>query len=172
MQSSRALRHLSLILHPMLVVIHLVLIAIWANGLENRIVFALENQNIVSFGITATTQTFGTIYFAVLVLLTQKLSIRRTLKTNQPLTATHDSTTAWAGIGSATLQFWHQKAVRASTTGILSVLLYLGNICVMHITTPALFSLESFNATSLSVVRTEGLPAVQVLVLTSTWTTT
>lgn len=100
------------------------------------------------------------IYFAVLVLVMQKLSMRRSLATDQPLTATHDRTAAWAGIGSAVLQTWRQKTVRASPTGILSVFLYLGNILVLHITTPGLFSLETFNSTSLSVVRTQGLPAI------------
>jgi hypothetical protein len=60
------------------------------------------------------------------------------------------------------LHLWHRKAVRASITGILSVFLYLGTVLVLHITTPGLFSLETFNSTSISVVRTEGLPAMNM----------
>ncbi|KAJ7200664.1 hypothetical protein B0H12DRAFT_1081175 [Mycena haematopus] len=160
MKSPRSLRRLSWTLHSALVVVHLALIAIWATRLENRVVFALENQNIVSFLVTAITQSFGTIYFAILVLVTQKLSMRRSLITNQPLTATHDSTAAWAGIGSAALCIWHQKVIRASITGIPSVFLYLASILVLHITTPGLLSLETFNSTSLFAVRTEGLPTI------------
>jgi hypothetical protein len=102
------------------------------------------------------------IYLAVLVLVTQKLSMRCSLITTQPLTATHDSTAAWAGIGSAFLHFWHQKAVRASITGIGSVFLYLGTVLVLHVTTPGLFALETFNSTSTSLVLTEGLPAMKM----------
>jgi hypothetical protein len=48
-----------------------------------------------------------------------------------------------------------------------SVFLYLGNILVLHITTPGLFSLETFNSTSLSVVPTQGLPAIASYNITS-----
>jgi hypothetical protein len=78
------------------------------------------------------------------------------------LTATHDSTAAWAGIGSAFLYLWHQKTVCASITGIVSVLLYLGTVLVLHITTPGLFSVETFHSTSISVILTEGLPAMNM----------
>ncbi|KAJ7837059.1 hypothetical protein B0H14DRAFT_2792720 [Mycena olivaceomarginata] len=162
MNSGKSLRLLSLCFHCMLVVIHLALVPVWLRKLENRVVFALKYQSMVSFFITAVTQTFGTVYLAVLVLVTQKLSMRRSLVTAQPLTTTHDSTAAWAGIGSAFLCLWHQKAVRSSITGILSVFLYLGTVLVLHITTPTLFSLETFNSTSTPVVLTEGLPAMNV----------
>ncbi|KAJ7462956.1 hypothetical protein FB451DRAFT_467725 [Mycena latifolia] len=140
---------------------HLTLLVIWAKRLENRVVFGLQNQNTVSFLLTAITQTFGTIYMAVLIMVAQKLSMRRSLTTDQPLTVTHDSAAAWAGIGSAALYIWHQKAVRASVTGVLSVFFYLGGILVLHITTPALFSWETFNSTSSSIVRTKGLPTIE-----------
>ncbi|KAJ7312466.1 hypothetical protein DFH08DRAFT_897062 [Mycena albidolilacea] len=168
MKSAESLRLLSLCFHSTLVVIHLALIPVWFKKLENRVVFALQYQSIVSFFITAVTQTFGTIYLAVLVLVTQKLSMRRNLVTAQPLTATHDNTAAWAGIGSAFLHIWHQKAVRASITGILSVFLYLATVLVLHITTPGLFSLETFNSTTISVVHTEGLPAMNMSGYTGT----
>ncbi|KAF7354158.1 hypothetical protein MVEN_01103400 [Mycena venus] len=162
MKSGKSLRLLSLCFHCMLVVIHLALIPVWFKKLENRVVFALKYQSTSSFLITAVTQTFGTVYLAALVLVTQKLSMRRNLVTAQPLTATHDSTAAWAGIGSALLHLWRQKAVRASFTGVLSVFLYLGTVLVLHITTPGLFSLETFNSTTISVVHTEGLPAINM----------
>ncbi|KAJ6582222.1 hypothetical protein B0H19DRAFT_1252339 [Mycena capillaripes] len=90
------------------------------------------------------------------------MSMRRTLTKNQPLTVTHDGTAAWAGIGSAVLYIWRQNAVRASVAGVLSVFLYFGGILVLHITTPALFSLETFNSTSSSIVRTKGLPTIDL----------
>ncbi|KAJ6533048.1 hypothetical protein B0H19DRAFT_1187107, partial [Mycena capillaripes] len=43
--------------------------------------------------------------------------------------------------------------------GIISVFLYLANIMVLHITTPALFSIPAFNSTRAVSVPTQGLPA-------------
>ncbi|KAJ7810881.1 hypothetical protein B0H14DRAFT_3756324 [Mycena olivaceomarginata] len=184
-KSTKSLRLLALCFHSTLVVIHVALIPVWFKKLENRLVFALKYQSSVSFFITAVTQTFGTVCGFFLTLGSffhqygtglsrsagsrdAKLSMRRSLVTAQPLTATHDSTAAWAGIGSAFIQLWHQKAVRASITGIISVSLYLGTILVLHITTPGLFSLETFNSTSISVVLTEGLPAMNMSVYNGT----
>lgn len=59
--SSPSLRIVSLILHSALVAIHLGLIGIWSKGLEHQLVFSLDNQGIISFLITAITQTFGTV---------------------------------------------------------------------------------------------------------------
>ncbi|KAJ6556350.1 hypothetical protein B0H19DRAFT_1377089 [Mycena capillaripes] len=162
-ESSILLRSLSLGLHCLLVVIHLILLGVWANKLENHVVFSLEHQTIVSFFITAVTQTFGTLYSAVLVFITQTLSMRRSLTMKQPLTATHDNNAAWTGIGSAVLRIWHQRAIRASLT-VITVALYLATILVLHITTPALFSLEVFNGTRSAIVGTQGLPAFNISV--------
>ncbi|KAJ7104543.1 hypothetical protein C8R43DRAFT_228631 [Mycena crocata] len=157
--SSGSLRLLSLILHSALVAIHVVLIIIWSKELEHRLVFRLERQKTVSFFVTAITQTFGTIYSALLVFVTQTLSMRRSLHREQSLTATHDIASAWAGIGSAVLHIWHQKAVPATFIGVLSVFFYLGNMLVLHITTPALFTLQAFNASRPLQIATTGLPA-------------
>lgn len=102
---------------------------------------------------------FKKIYSALLVFVTQNLSMRCGLQRYQTLTETHDKTAAWSGIGSAVAQIWNQKAAPASMAGVLSVFLYLASILALHITTPALFSLETFT-TSLSLpVQTQSLPA-------------
>ncbi|KAJ7104716.1 hypothetical protein C8R44DRAFT_887162 [Mycena epipterygia] len=80
----------------------------------------------------------------------------------------------WAGIGSAVLNLWQQKFGHASVSDRATVsdgpsvsrifaFLYLGSVLVLHITTPALFSAEMFNSTSVSVVPTEGLPTMDIL---------
>jgi hypothetical protein len=99
------------------------------------------------------------IYTALLVYVTQTLAMRKNLRTNQTLTATHDSAAAWEGIGSAVVRVWDQHSVRASIAGVLSPVLYLGSILVVHITTLALFSLEAFNSTHAVPVTTQALPA-------------
>lgn len=81
---------------------------------------------------------------------------------DQTLTATHDITAAWAGLGSAMVHTWRQKAVPASVIGVLSAFLYLGNILVLHITIPALLSLQSFNSSQPVPVPTRSFPALNL----------
>ncbi|KAJ7721331.1 hypothetical protein B0H14DRAFT_3170330 [Mycena olivaceomarginata] len=155
----KALRLSSLILHSALVVIHLVLLGIWARGLEHRFTVALENEKVTSFLITATSTAFVTIYSAILVFVTQALSRRRSLQMDQSLTATHDNAAAWAGIGAALLHLWYQKAVRASIGRTLATALYLMTIAGLHITISSLFSLVTFNSSRSFLAATRSLPA-------------
>jgi hypothetical protein len=101
----------------------------------------------------------GQVYSAVLVLVTQMLSLRRSLKMDQTLTATHDTSAAWAGLGSATVLAWNQKAVPASIVGVFLVFLYLGSISVLHITIPALFSIQAFTTSRSVPAITQSLPS-------------
>ncbi|KAJ7795989.1 hypothetical protein B0H14DRAFT_2917004 [Mycena olivaceomarginata] len=159
--SSRTLHFLSLVLHSLLVGIHLALLAIWARGLEHRITFSLDNQKIVNFLITAIANTFGTVYSAALVFVTQQLWTRRNLQADRTLTAMHDSAASWTGIGSALSQLWSQRTTSGSVVGVVSVFLYLANILVLHITTPALFAFETFNSTWPVHVATRSLPTLE-----------
>ncbi|KAF7372644.1 hypothetical protein MVEN_00127500 [Mycena venus] len=159
--TSRTLRLLSLILHSILVTVHLALIGIWARRLEHHVLVGLGNQKFASFLIAATTTACGTIYSAVLVFVTQTLSMRRSLQIDQVLTATHDTAASWAGIGAAISHLWKQKVVSAgrdSIFGVLCATMYLSTILGLHITTSSLFSLETFNATRSYLVGTHGLP--------------
>ncbi|KAJ7795059.1 hypothetical protein B0H14DRAFT_2921155 [Mycena olivaceomarginata] len=158
--SSRSLHFLSLVLHSLLVGIHLAFLAIWARGLEHRITFSLDNQKIVNFLITAIANTFGTVYMAALVFVTQRLWTRRNLQADRTLTAMHDGAAAWTGIGSALSQLWSQRTTSGSVVGVVSVFLYLANILVLHITTPALFAFETFNSTWPVHVATRSLPTL------------
>ncbi|KAJ7167907.1 hypothetical protein C8R46DRAFT_1350814 [Mycena filopes] len=155
---SSTLQLFSLVLHSAFVALHVSLIIVWHTEVEHRLVFSLNNQKIISFLVTAITTTFGTIYSALLVFVTQTLWMRRSLQVEQTLTATHDHAAAWTGIGSAMLHIWRQKTVAASWTGTLAVFLYLGNILALHISTPALFSIETFNFTQPLPLTTQGLP--------------
>ncbi|KAJ7692064.1 hypothetical protein B0H17DRAFT_1061829 [Mycena rosella] len=160
--SSVVLRFVSVILHFTLVAIHLALLGLRSRGWEHRFIFSLERQSTVSLIITAITTAFGTIYSALLVFVTQTLSKRRSVRMDQTLTAIHDTTAAWSGIGSAVLHLWNQTVVSGSVFGVLSALLYLGSVLVLHITTPALFSVQTFNSTREVPVGTRGLPAFNV----------
>ncbi|KAJ6568910.1 hypothetical protein B0H19DRAFT_1373327 [Mycena capillaripes] len=159
LKSSRALRVLSLTLHCTLVGIHWALMLVWAMGMEHRVGVSQERQAIISLLVTATTTTFGTIYSALLVFITQTLSMRRDLHIRQSLTATHDNTAAWSGLGSAAFCVWHQMAVAASVPGVLSALLYLGSIAILHVTMPNMFLLQTVQMLRPVVIETQGLPS-------------
>ncbi|KAJ7496874.1 hypothetical protein FB451DRAFT_1386225 [Mycena latifolia] len=91
--------------------------------------------------------------------MSQTLSMRRNMQMNRTLTTTHDNAAAWTGIGSALLHAWYQKAVPASVLGVLTTTLYLADIMVLHITTPALFSVQAFNSSpSVPVSTTQSIP--------------
>jgi hypothetical protein len=75
MKSGKSLRLLSLCFHSTLVVVHIALVPVWFRRLEHRVVFGLTYQTMVSFLITAVTQTFGTVRFFVLP-YTLRLRIR------------------------------------------------------------------------------------------------
>lgn len=75
------------------------------------------------------------------------------------MTATHDIAAAWTGIGAAILRLWYQRMVRTSAVGVLCAFIYLANILVLHVTSPAMFSAEPFNTTQILVIETQSLPA-------------
>ncbi|KAJ7169250.1 hypothetical protein C8R43DRAFT_121053 [Mycena crocata] len=156
--SSVALRQACFALHSILVGIHLVLLGIWVKHLEHRAVFPLAHQSVVSFCISATTTSFATTYCALMVWLMQSLAMRHSLETRATLTSIHDTTSAWGGFGSAVLSLWSQRMVSASISEVLRAVLYLGNIMLLHVTAPALLSLQTFNSTTLLPVVTQGLP--------------
>ncbi|KAF8148724.1 hypothetical protein K438DRAFT_1989092 [Mycena galopus ATCC 62051] len=148
----------SAVLHVSLVAIHLALLAISRMELEHEITFPLTRQAVVSWAITTIATTFVTIYLAVLLFMTQTLAFQRSLRKLQMITATHDNIAAWDGIGSALVQIWHQKAVPASVFGVLSAFAYLAGVLVLHITSPALLSVQPFEVNYLIPVTTQSLP--------------
>ncbi|KAJ6476710.1 hypothetical protein C8R47DRAFT_1289951 [Mycena vitilis] len=157
--SSRTLRRLCLLLHAILVLVHAGLLGIWAGPhLEHRVTFPLDYQDIVSFVITGTTTLVGTIYYSLLIFVAQKMATRRVLQSNTTLTATHDTSAAWAGAGSAIAVLWKQKAVSSSLMTLLQVTAYLMCIMGLHTTTPALFAVQTFNLSQPITVNTQGLP--------------
>ncbi|KAF8147513.1 hypothetical protein K438DRAFT_2027718 [Mycena galopus ATCC 62051] len=162
LNSTALLSILSLPLHSVLVAIHVALLVVWSRGLENLVVFAVGNEPFVSRGIKVVSTTFGTIYSALLVFVTQKLVLRRNFCRSQTLTATHDSVRAWTGLGSALVCVWQQKAIMASISDVLSAFVYLANILVLHVTFPGLLAVDSVFLNSSVSVTTQGLPVLNL----------
>ncbi|CCL99281.1 uncharacterized protein FIBRA_01296 [Fibroporia radiculosa] len=98
------------------------------------------------------------LYTALLLLLTQRLAVKRIVSTYQPLTTSHDECNAWNGLGSAFLTLWRQLRSVSVELGTLGVIIYLASFTVLHTTTPSLFSMQPFNDTSLTVTATGSMP--------------
>lgn len=86
-------------------------------------------------------------YNAILVLMTQRLALRNDLNTRPTLTAVHDKTTAWLGLGSAIDSLWQQTKLRAATWGVFCITLYLVCVFTLHVSIQGLFHVVPYNAT-------------------------
>ncbi|KAJ7190386.1 hypothetical protein GGX14DRAFT_605978 [Mycena pura] len=126
---------------------------------DHRLTFLIEHQTTVSFYTAVVSQSLGTIYCAVLVFLTQKLAMQRTTEL-MTLTAMHDNISVWAGLGSALSTLFNQVSVPASVLGTLSIVVYLGCISTLHISIPAMLSVDAFNASASVAIpaSTSGMP--------------
>jgi hypothetical protein len=101
---------------------------------------------------------YSQIYYAALVYATQNLAIAHSIQKYSFLTATHDKILAWNGIGSAFATLYHQIKWPTSSLHILVIWMYLGGISVLHVTTPAVLSTQSFNLSILTKVNTQSIP--------------
>ncbi|KDR84452.1 hypothetical protein GALMADRAFT_713990 [Galerina marginata CBS 339.88] len=148
-------------LHVFLVFIYLALSVTGAQKLEHRITFGVDEGNTVSSRLSSILQAYITVYSATLLFFVQRVSIRQNLLRHEPLTATHDFTTAWSGVGSAVFSLYNQLSVPASSWRVSGVAAYLTCLSIMHITTPTLFTLQLFSSnTSIMVNTTLALPNV------------
>lgn len=94
-------------------------------------------------------------YASLLTYEAQRLALRRGLHLRQTITALHDRSQAWLGLGSALGAVTAPHA--SARLGVGAITAYLLCMFVLHNTAPALLNLETFDAT------TEGRIAVQVL---------
>ncbi|KAJ7467499.1 hypothetical protein FB451DRAFT_1258708, partial [Mycena latifolia] len=150
-------------LHLGLILMHTILLIVGIPHWEHRLVFPVQNQKTVSFCATALTTTIGTVYGSILVFLTQKLALQHNFRMDQTLTAAHDSITSWAGLGSAVATLYNQITVPASVLGTLNIFGYLACISFLHIITPTILSVQTFNGTSPVTVGTYWLPKFDIV---------
>ncbi|KAJ7692693.1 hypothetical protein B0H17DRAFT_1132929 [Mycena rosella] len=150
-------------LHLGLITLHSILLIAGLARWEHRFVFPLEDQTTVSFWATALPTTIGTVYGSILVFLTQKLALNHNTRVAQTLTATHDSIASWAGLGSALATLYNQLSVPAYMLGTLNIAGYLACISFLHMITPAVISVPTFNATIFIPIGTSWLPKFDVV---------
>ncbi|KAG2092920.1 uncharacterized protein F5147DRAFT_721711 [Suillus discolor] len=138
------------IMHGMLVMIHVVLFSFIVRHWEHHVTFAFTPTN------NDSACAFYTVHIQRLFLLflTQRLAISRTLVRHAKLTAVHDISGAWAGLGSALTSVWRQTDIPASWWTTSAVAAYLASITVLHVTSSTLLQFQTFNASMTTSVPT------------------
>ncbi|KAH7918555.1 hypothetical protein BV22DRAFT_1134501 [Leucogyrophana mollusca] len=150
-----SLRRSCYCLHVALIALHLCLVGIAVRHTEHSVVVTITSKTgMLTTALSASLQAFYTIYTALLVYLTQRVSLSRRLSQRQMLTTIHDVTGAWGGLGAALDGLWQQTKVVASPLGVLSVTAYLLNISVLHIASSSIIQFQTFNNTVTASVPT------------------
>jgi hypothetical protein len=91
-----------------------------------------------------------------MVYTTQQVSLRSILFIPLPLTSIHDIYGAWNGLCSSLIVLYKQLELPPGSSIILVVALYLAGIATIHITTPALLSLQFHNVTTIQNITVLG----------------
>ena len=155
------------VLHGFLLIIQTVLLAMLCSHPEHNVTIAFDNS-VLTIGLSAFLQAFYTVsdtrgttphfsqrlqlYTALLVFVTQRLALIDLISRPQKLTATHDVSGAWSGLGAAIATLWQQTNVAASTRATLLVFLYLSCISILHVASPTIMEFQAYNATSTMTV--------------------
>ncbi|KAF9228112.1 hypothetical protein BS17DRAFT_805709 [Gyrodon lividus] len=153
------LNRICYVLHALLIILHAFLLGMLLNGIDHRITMPPTKANRYSVMLTVLQQTFFTVYQGALVVITQQLALRSNLLRRQTLTALHDKSVAWGGLGASILSLWRQGSVPTAIYGALCVVLYLLSISILHVSSSSLIDVETYDTNVPSVVRTSlGLP--------------
>ena len=109
------------------------------------------------------------LYTAGLVFVTQQLAVSAMIAKWHYLTAVHDISHAWTGIGAAIYALWQQTKIASSIWTILGVATYLACVSILHIASTTIMQFTAFNSTSnISVQSTVTWPNSTVLA-NGTW---
>ncbi|KAF8121104.1 hypothetical protein EV363DRAFT_1187281 [Boletus edulis] len=158
-------------LHAFFVVLHLVLVALLFKHPERRFIVSINNTT-ATIVLKAHLQAFYSLYTAVLVWMTQRLAITAAMSQPRKLTAIHDISGAWNGIGAAINTLWQQTKVMSAPSMIFFTLAYLGAISGLHIVSSSVIQFEAFNNTVAVVVpSTMAWPSPSVNLSDLTWGT-
>ncbi|KAI0089620.1 hypothetical protein BDY19DRAFT_114224 [Irpex rosettiformis] len=149
------INHMSLCycLHTVLIIVYVALVVLASHHYEHGLNFPFTSpadQTVMSNIVVVVAQTFSTLYLAVLVLVTQRLALVLDLHTQQTLTAIHDKSSAWLGIGSSIFVLVDQVKIPAAISSVVYITTYLTGVAVLHITLPASVSVNTYNATALT----------------------
>ncbi|KAH8798737.1 hypothetical protein DL96DRAFT_1688013 [Flagelloscypha sp. PMI_526] len=136
------------LLHTLLVILHLALVLVMLKQWERRVVVGIDQDPARwTLGMRISLQAFAITYLALILYLTQKLALRRTLSQLRTLTSSHDRYAAWLGLGTAFQSLLSQWTVNSGIGAILLIVVYLAGCAVVKITTPSLFDFVPVNQT-------------------------
>jgi hypothetical protein len=175
-----AMRHPSvafcILTHVLALLLHVLLFIAWRLNSFDRFTFDLgKPSDIVSTMIAILLQAIATVRIWIthratrssftciqlltilMVLTTQRVSLRFQLERKTTLTATHDLSDAWSGLGAASLGLMAQTRIPSHPFHIGIVFLYLLSISVLHITSPALLKLQALTLTESVNINTGGI---------------
>ncbi|KAF8554057.1 hypothetical protein OG21DRAFT_1581203 [Imleria badia] len=100
-------------------------------------------------------QAFYVLYTIFLVSITQQLAMRTLIIQSQYLTAVHDITQAWTGIGAAVSALLQQIKISSSLQTLLGVGTYLACISALHIISTTIMEFTPFDNTSFIFIPSE-----------------
>ncbi|KAJ7193131.1 hypothetical protein GGX14DRAFT_593206 [Mycena pura] len=149
---------LCMLMHVFLVMTHIIALVFALQRKEHGIIFSLDRQQAVSLICKIATTAFGTIFYALLIYLTQRLATTNAIHKYSLLTAIHDKSLAWTGNGSAFSTLYEQIKSPGSFLEIFIICLYLATVSGLHVTTSAFVSVESFNLSTPTKVQTRSIP--------------
>ncbi|KAJ3540257.1 hypothetical protein NM688_g6252 [Phlebia brevispora] len=112
------------------------------------------SQGTVRAVIAIVSQAFTIAYCAALVWLMQRITMHEFTRYPQTLTAIHDKSFAWLGLGSSLQTLGRQAKLATDVLGISMITLYLLLIFVVHTTLPSVFGVATQNVTTLSTYPT------------------
>ncbi|KAJ3543508.1 hypothetical protein NM688_g5846 [Phlebia brevispora] len=132
-------------LHAILVLIYSTILASYKAGTFNRPLSL--SQETTRTAITVISPSFTIAYCAILVLITQRITLNEFLKRPQTLSAIHDKSSAWLGLGSSLLALTNQGKLVTDLPGISMITAYLLLLFIVHTTLPGLFSVTTQDMT-------------------------
>ncbi|KAF8439689.1 hypothetical protein L210DRAFT_3760707 [Boletus edulis BED1] len=133
--------------HAILLALHVVLILLLMHYPEHHVTMASDNPWVTT-ALSVSLQAFYTLYTAGLVFVTQQLAVSTLISQWHYLTAIHDISQAWSGIGAAVSTLWQQTKTSSSIWTLMGVTIYLACVSVLHITSTAIMEFTPFNSTS------------------------
>ena len=79
----------------------------------------------------------------------QRVALKQDVHTRQTLTAIHDKSSAWLGLGSSISVLMDQLKLPTAAPKVMFTFLYLGGISTLHIAIPATLNVNTYNGTVL-----------------------
>ncbi|KAJ7649984.1 hypothetical protein FB45DRAFT_1017396 [Roridomyces roridus] len=90
--------------------------------------------------------------------LTQELALGFAIRKYSSLTETHDRMLAWSGIGSSLSTLYQQVSSSGLGFSVLAITGYFLALSLLHVTTPALFSVQPFDQIATIPITLQSIP--------------